>query len=186
MHNPNKLWIILIAIIIISLSVYLFFYQKKENDSQQTIEEIEEIDDFVEVEEAPVRIEQGVVSGIKDGKKEWEIEANKISLGKNRKNTIFEEIENILIFKDEKPNLNIKADKCIANMETKSMELQGNVIIETKEGDILKGDGFFWDSNEEKISSTAPVEIKVKEYLISADNFFSDTELNNLQLFFCL
>jgi len=181
MLKQKNLWFVLIIILIISFSIFLFLNSKK-NNSPQTEEKIEETEDFVEVEEAPVKIEQGIVSGIKDGQKEWEIEAEKISLGKDRKNTIFEEIKNILIFKDEKPHLNIVADRCIADMNTKSMELAGNVVIETEEGDILKGMGFFWDSNKEELSSTAPVEILVKDYIISAERFSSDTELINLNL----
>jgi len=181
MLKGKYLWIILLLILIISLVVY-FIYREKENNNLLTEEKIEEIEDFVEVEEAPVKIEQGIVLGIKDGQKEWEIKADKISLGKDRKDTIFEEIKNIIIYKNDNPHLKIEAEKCIADMSTKSMKLLGDVVIETEEGDILKGMGFFWDSNGEKLSSTAPVEILVKDYIISAERFFSDTELNNLQL----
>lgn len=181
MLKRKYLWIILILILIISLSFYLFFKEKGGNNPQVE-EQIEESDDFVEVEEAPVTIEQGVVSGMKDGQKEWEIEAGKISLEKDRKNTIFEEIEKVIIFKDNQPHLNIKAKKCIADMKSKSMELIGNVIIETEEGDILKGESFFWDSDKERLYSTEPVEIMVKDNIISADQFTSDKELNSLQL----
>jgi len=181
MLNRKSLIIILIAIIIISLSTYLFLNQKNNNIPEIDVK-TEETEDFIEVEEAPVKIEQGVVSGIQDGKREWKIEAEKISLGKDRKNTIFEEIKNIVIFKDEEPHLNIRAEKCIADMQSKNMELIGDVVIETKEGDLLRGMGFFWDSMEETLSSTAPVEILSKNHIISADRFFSDTELNILQL----
>jgi len=181
MLKRNYLWVVLILILITSLSVYLF-YKERGNDSLQAEEKIEESEEFVEVEEAPVKIEQGMVSGIKNGQKEWEIEAGKISLGKDRKNTIFEEIKKAIIFKDDKPNLDIKAKKCIADMKSKSMELVGDVIIETEEGDILKGERFYWNSEEETLSSINPVEIRVKDKIISAEQFTSDAELNNLQL----
>jgi len=119
---------------------------------------------------------------MKNGQKEWEIEAEKIYLGKNRTNTIFEEIKKATIFKENTPYLDIKAEKSIADMKTKSMEWIGNVTITSEEGDILKGEHFFWDSGEEKISSRDPVEIQVKDGLIFAENFSSDKELSNLQL----
>lgn len=181
MLKRKYLWIILILIFIISLSIYLF-YKGKGNNSLQTEEIIEESEEFVEVDEAPVKIEQGMVSGIKDGKREWEIEAGKISLEKDRKNTIFEEIKKAIIFKDDKPHLNLIAKKCIADMKSKSMELVGDVIIETEEGDTLKGERIYWDSEEETLSSMDPVEIMVKDSIISAEQFSSDAELNNLQL----
>ncbi len=62
------------------------------------------------------------------------------------------------------------------------MELVGEVVIETKEGDILKGDRFFWDSEEETLASLEPVELTVKENNITADRLISDVELNKLEL----
>ena len=88
----------------------------------------------------------------------------------------------MVIFKDNEPYLNIQLNKCIANMGSKSMELVGEVIIETKEGDILRGNRFFWDSKEETLTSLEPVEIMVKENKITADELYTDSELNSLEL----
>jgi len=62
------------------------------------------------------------------------------------------------------------------------MELVGDVVIETKEGDILKGDRFYWDSEEETLASLEPVELTVKENNITADWLISDVELSKLEL----
>jgi hypothetical protein len=67
-------------------------------------------------------------------------------------------------------------------MGSKSMELVGDVVIETKEGDILKGDRFYWDSEEETLASLEPVELIVKENNITADWLISDVELSKLEL----
>lgn len=180
MLKRRYLWFILILIIVLSLSFY-FIYKEKEKGAVQT-EEIEETEEYVEVKEAPVQIEKGIVTGIKDGQKEWEIEADKISLAEDRKKTIFENIKKAVIFKDDEPYLNIKLNIAVADMGSKSMELVGDVVIETKEGDILKGDRFFWDSEEETIASLEPVELIVKENNITADWLISDIELNKLEL----
>lgn len=180
MLKRRYLWFILILIIVLSLSFY-FIYKEKEKGAVQT-EEIEETEEYVEVKEAPVQIEKGIVTGIKDGQKEWEIEADKISLAEDRKKTIFENIKKAVIFKDNEPYLNIKLNIAIADMGSKSMELVGDVVIETKEGDILKGDRFFWDSEEETLASLEPVKLIVKENNITADWLISDVELNKLEL----
>jgi hypothetical protein len=83
---------------------------------------------------------------------------------------------------DNEPYLNIQLNKCIADMGSKSMELVGEVVIETKEGDVLKGERFYWDSEEETIASLEPVELLVKENNITADWLVSDKELNKLEL----
>ena len=183
MLKQKYLWIILIIILAIALSFYFIYNRGKDGGTVKTEEEIEEFEEEdIEVNEAPVKIEKGTVVGVKAGEKEWEIEADKISLAKDRKRTIFENIKKAVIFKDNEPYLNIKLNKCIADMGNKSMELVGDVVIETKEGDILKGGRFFWDSEEETLASLEPVELIVKENNITADWLVSDVELNKLEL----
>ncbi len=180
MLKQKYLWFILI-IIVLSLSLY-FIYNGKNRSSVQTEEVKEEFEEEeIEINEAPVKIEKGTVIGIKQDKKEWEIEAGKISLGEDRKKTIFEMIKRAVIFKDSKPHLQIQLNKCIADMGSNSMELIGDVIIESEEGDILKGDRFFWDSKKEELTSIEPVEVIAKENRIIANQFSTDIELNNLE-----
>jgi LPS export ABC transporter protein LptC len=180
MLKRRYLWLILIIILALTLSLY-FIYNGKNKSSVQKEEVIEETEEDIVVQEAPVKIEKGTVVGIKQGKKEWEIEADKISLGEDRKKTIFEQINRATIFKESKPHLQVQLNKCIADMESNSMELIGDVIIESEEGDILKGDRFFWDSKNEKLTSIEPVEVIAKDNRITADQFFTDIELNNLE-----
>jgi LPS export ABC transporter protein LptC len=182
MLKQRYLWFILIIILAIALSFYFIYNKGKGGDTGKTEEEIEETEEDIEVREAPVKIEKGTVVGVKAGEREWEIEADKISLAEDRKKTIFENIKKAVIFKDDEPYLNIQLNKCIADMGSKSMELVGEVVIETKEGDILKGDRFYWDSEEETLASLEPVELIVKENNITADWLVSDVELNKLEL----
>lgn len=180
MLRKRYLWLILIIILALTLSLY-FIYNGKNKSSVQTKEVIEETEEDIVVQEAPVKIEKGTVVGIKQGKKEWEIEADKISLGEDRKKTIFEQINRATIFKESKPHLQVQLNKCIADMDSNSMELIGDVVIESEEGDILKGDRFFWDSKNEKLSSIEPVEVIAKDNRVTADQFSTDIELNNLE-----
>jgi len=183
MLKQKYLWIILIIILAIALSFYFIYNKGKDGGAGKAEEEIEEFEEEdIEINEAPVKIEEGIVVGMKAGEKEWEIEADKISLAEDRKRTIFEKIKKAAIFKDNEPYLNIQLNKCIADMGSKSMELVGDVVIETKEGDILKGDRFYWDSEEETLASLEPVELMVKENNIIADWLTSDVELNKLEL----
>lgn len=180
MLKQRYLWLILIIILALTLSLY-FIYNGKNKSSVQKEEVIEETEEDIVVQEAPVKIEKGIVVGIKQGKKEWEIEADKISLGEDRKKTIFEQINRATIFKESKPHLQVQVNKCIADMDSNSIELIGDVVIESEEGDILKGNWFFWDSKNEKLSSIEPVEVIAKDNRINADQFSTDIELNNLE-----
>ena len=185
-NNYNRkqkfLWIIIVLIIVLSVSFYFVYRARnksKINTESVVMEDIEE--EEIVVNEAPVKIEKGKVVGMKQGKKEWEIEAEKISLGEDRRKTIFEKISKAIIFKDNKPYLKIQLSKCIADMGSNNMELFGDVVIESEEGDILKGNRFFWDSKGEKLSSIEPVEVIAKENVIKANQLYTDIELNNLE-----
>jgi LPS export ABC transporter protein LptC len=180
MLRKRYLWLILIIILALTLSLY-FIYNGKNKSSVQKEEVIKETEEDIVVQEAPVKIEKGTVVGIKQGKKEWEIEADKISLGEDRKKTIFEQITRATIFKESKPHLQVQLNKCIADMDSNSMELIGDVVIESEEGDILKGNWFFWDSKNEKLSSIEPVEVIAKDNRVTADQFSTNIELNNLE-----
>ena len=180
MLKQRYLWLILIIILALTLSLY-FIYNGKNKSSVQKKEVIEETEEDIVVQEAPVKIEKGTVVGIKQGKKEWEIEADKISLGEDRKKTIFEQINRATIFKESKPHLQVQLNKCIADMDSNSMELIGDVVIESEEGDILKGNWFFWDSKNEKLSSIEPVEVIAKDNRFTADQFSTDIKLDNLE-----
>ena len=183
MLKRRYLWLILIVILAIALSFYFIYNRGKDGGTVQTEEEIEEFEEEdIEIHEAPVKIEQGTVIGMKAGEKEWEIEADKISLAEDRKKTTFEKITKMVFFKDNEPYLNVQLNKCIADMGSKSIKLVGDVVIETKEGDILRGDIFFWNSEEETLISLEPVELKVKGNNITADRLISDVELNKLEL----
>jgi len=182
MLKQKYLWFILILILSIALSFYFIYNKGRDRSIVQTKEEIKETEEAIIVNEAPVKIEQGIVVGMKEGKKEWEIEADKISLAEDREKTIFEKIKKVVIFKDNEPNLNIQLNQCIADMGSKSMELVGEVVIETKGGDILKGNRFYWDSNQETLNSLEPVEMMVKENKITANELYTDSELNSLEL----
>lgn len=183
MLKQKYLLIILIIILAIAISFYFIYNKGKDEGKVQTEEEIEEFEEEdIVINEAPVKIEQGTVIGMKAGEKEWEIEADKISLAEDRKKTTFEKIVKMVFFKDNEPYLNVQLNKGIADMGNKSIKLVGDVVIETKEGDILKGERFYWDSEKETLSSLEPVELTVKENNITADRLISDVELNKLEL----
>lgn len=179
----QKYLLIVLIILAIAISFYFIYNKGKDEGKVQTEEEIEEFEEEdIVINEAPVKIEQGTVIGMKAGEKEWEIEAEKISLAEDRKKTTFEKIIKMVFFKDNEPYLNVQLNKGIADMGNKSIKLVGDVIIETEEGDILKGERFYWDSEEETLTSLEPVELIVKENTITADWLTSDVELSKLRL----
>ncbi len=180
-----KLYLIITVVLILIIGIYLFYnyYKSSPEETISPEEAIDQIQDDIIIHEPPVRIEQGQVLGIKNEKKEWLIEADKISIAEDRQNTLFENIKQMIIFKDEEPHLTIFAQRCIANMQSKDMELKGNVIISKENGDYLKGERVFWHSEEQRLSSIDKVELQVDDHYIIAGGFSTNMEMTQLELF---
>jgi len=183
MDNKQKLFttLIIFIIAIVLLLIYNNANQEK-NETMSPEEAIEQVQDDIVVDEPPVQIQQGKVVGIKDEKKEWEIEAESITIAEDREKTIFTEIKKMQIFKEEKPYLTITAESCIANMQNKDMELNGNVVISTEDGDSLSGKRVLWHSEEQRISSQEKVELQVDNHYIIAGGLSTNMEMTQLEL----
>ena len=179
----KRIFLILGIILIIGISIYYFNYYNRDPQEDLSPEEaIDQVQDDIIVHEPPVRIEQGQVIGIRDEKKEWLIEAGTISIAEDRESTLFEDIKQMIIYKNEEPNLTISADTSIANMQSKDMELNGNVVISNENGDSLRGEKVFWHSEEQRLSSNDQVELQVDDHYIIAGGLSTNMEMTQLEL----
>jgi len=177
----KKIFIIVAIILIISLILFYNYYKPTPEETMSPEEAIEQVQDDIVVDEPPVRIGQGQMIGIKDEKKEWLIEANTISIAEDRQSTLFENIKQMIIYKDEEPHLTISAEKSMANMQSKDMELSGNVVISNEDGDSLRGKKVFWHSEEQRITSADQVELQVDDYYIIAGGLSTNMEMTKLE-----
>ncbi|MDD4363948.1 MAG: LPS export ABC transporter periplasmic protein LptC [Atribacterota bacterium] len=161
------------------------FYNNKNSTLENELsseEAIDQVQDNVIVDEPPVRIMEGQVLGIKNEIREWLIEAESISIAEDRESTLFKNIKQMVIYKDEEPHLTISADEVLANMQTKDMELSGNVVISNQEGNSLKGQKIYWHSEEQSLSSDSEIELYVDDNYIIAGGIYSNMEMTEIEL----
>jgi len=181
MKNKNLL-LILAIILIIGVILFYNFFNRSTEETISPEEAIEQVKDDIIVDEPPVRIEGGQVLGIKNEKKEWLIEAETVSIAEDRQNTLFEDIKQMIIYKNEEPNLTISADTSIANMQSKDIELNGNVVISNENGDSLRGEKVLWHSEEQRLSSNDKVELQVDDKYIVAGGISTNMEMTQIEL----
>ncbi len=182
--NNKKIYLVILLILIIGGYLYYnYYYKTKSKDTISPEEAIDQVVDDIIVHEPPVRIGEGQVLGIKNEQKEWMIEADSISIAQDRESTLFNNIKQMIIYKDEVPQLIITAQKCIANMQSKDMELNGDVVISKEDGDYLKGERVFWHSEEERLSSNELVELQVDDNYIIAGGFSANKDMTLLELY---
>src|SRR6056297_3149695 len=181
MKNKNLL-LILAVILIIGVILFYNFLNRSPEETMSPEEAIEQVQDDIIVDEPPVRIEGGQVLGIKNEKKEWLIEAETVSIAEDRESTLFENIKQMIIYKNEEPNLTISADTSIANMQSKDIELNGNVVISNENGDSLRGEKVLWHSEEQRLSSNDKVELRVDDKYIVAGGISTNMEMTQIEL----
>ena len=185
MKNNRKALLIFIFLIIAGVVLVLYLNSQKQEPGEKlsSDEALEQAIEDVIVDESPVSMKQGQVIVIKDEKKEWLIEADSITIGEDRNTTVFENIKEMIIYKDEEPELTISANSCVADMQTKDMELKGDVVISNSNGDSLKGEKILWQSEAEKIFSEDIVEMQVDDHYIIAGGLSSNIEMTQIEMF---
>ncbi len=182
MRGNKKRFVILLILIIVGIFIYFRFDQTKQEETLSPEEAIDQVQDDLVIDEPPVQIGQGQVLGIKDEKKQWLIEAETISIAEDRESTVFEDIKKMLIYKEEEPHLTVFAERGIANMQSKDIELSGNVVISNEDGDSLKGEKVFWHSEQQRITSEEQVELQIDDHYIIAGSLSTNMEMTQLEL----
>ncbi|AUC82449.1 LPS export ABC transporter periplasmic protein LptC [Lacinutrix sp. Bg11-31] len=86
------------------------------------------------------------------------------------------------IFDEQKQRTTIISDYAIIYSETDVIDLQGNVIVSTHEGDSLYADQLFFDQKKEWLFTNLPVRYKSKDYLTKGRGFDSDRDFTKAEV----
>ena len=77
---------------------------------------------------------------------------------------------------------NVIADYAITYSETNLIDLQGNVIITTKDNDTLYAEQLYYDQKKEWLFTNKPVTFRTGMDLINGNGFDSDTKFSNAEV----
>ena len=86
------------------------------------------------------------------------------------------------IFNDLKQRTTIVSDYAIIYSETDVIDLQGNVVVSTHEGDSLYAEQLFFDQKKEWLFTNLPVRYKSKDYLTKGKGFDSDRDFTKAEV----
>ena len=76
----------------------------------------------------------------------------------------------------------IVSDYAILYSETDVIDMQGNVVVSTHEGDSLYADQLFFDQKKEWLFTNLPVKYKSKDYLTKGKGFDSDRDFTKAEV----
>jgi len=77
---------------------------------------------------------------------------------------------------------NVVADYAITYSKTNLIDLQGNVIITTKDNDTLYAEQLYYDQKKEWLFTNKPVTFRTGMDLINGNGFDSDTKFSNAEV----
>jgi LPS export ABC transporter protein LptC len=94
----------------------------------------------------------------------------------------FPEGVELRIFDDLNQQTTIVADYAIIYSETDVIDMQGNVVVSTHEGDSLFADQLYFNQKKEWLFTNLPVKYKSKDYLTSGKGFDSDRDFTKAEV----
>jgi LPS export ABC transporter protein LptC len=117
---------------------------------------------------------------IKDGRKEWILDASSAHyLGKEKK-VVFNKLS-VVFYMEDKREVRLTADKGILKTDTSNMEAVGNVVV-TNEEHRIKTEKLSYDHKKRVLFSETPVDCLSGSSTLFADTMFLDLNENQVTL----
>jgi len=88
----------------------------------------------------------------------------------------------LYLYDENNAKSTIVADYAIIYSDTDLIDLQGNVLITTKDGSSLESDQLFYDQKKEWLFTNNPVTFTTKTDKIHGNGFDSDTKFKNAEV----
>lgn len=86
------------------------------------------------------------------------------------------------VFDDQNQRTTIVSDYAIIYSETDVIDMQGNVVISSHQGDSLFADQLYFDQNKQWMFTNLPVKHKTIDYLTNGKGFDSDRDFKKAEV----
>ncbi len=129
---------------------------------------------------ADVQIKDFVYTEVGENKSKWEVKADNAVYDKKQNLAVLEKVSMMLITSDGKV-FTMNADKGRIMTDKKSIEINGNVLITSHDGDVFSTDYIKYNDAEKKFYTEAPVTMKNKRMQITGKGlviYMNKGELN--------
>ncbi len=88
----------------------------------------------------------------------------------------------LYVYDNENKKSTIVSDYGIVYDETDLIDLQGNVIITTHDGNVLKSEQLYYDQKREWLFTNVPVTFTTEQDIIHGNGFDSDSKFKNAEV----
>jgi LPS export ABC transporter protein LptC len=170
-HNHKKLKLILFSLIVSSLVVILAMFVTQRHSIEKNGDVVSDIRS-----KANISIGKAHQTAIKNGIKEWNLEASSVNYMGDNNQAIFQDLFITFYLKD-KSQVYLTANKGILNIDSNDMEIFGNVVVKNATY-CLKTENLFYRHNRRIIFSKVPVTVIGDTFELAADSMSLNLNTN--------
>ena len=170
-HNHKKLKLILLSVIVSVLGITLAEFITHRN----SVDKKEHVGSDLR-SKANISIGKAHQTAIKNGIKEWNLEAASVKYMLEKNQAIFQDLFITFYLKD-KSRVYLTANKGILNIDSNDMEVSGNVVVKNA-GYHLKTENLFYRHNRRIIFSKVPVTVTGAAFELAANSMSLNLNTN--------
>jgi LPS export ABC transporter protein LptC len=170
-HNHKKLKLILLSVILVAFGVILAVFISH----RHVIEKEEDVVSGIR-SKANISIGKAHQTAIKNGIKEWNLDASSVNYMVDKNQAIFQDLSITFYLKD-KSQVYLTANKGILNIDSNDMEIFGNVVVKNSTY-RLKTENLFYRHNRRIIFSKVPVKVSGVAFDLAADSMSLNLNTN--------
>ncbi len=170
-HNHKKLKLILLSIIFVGLGLSLaaFISHRRLPGKEKNI-----VSDIRN--KANISIGKAHQTAIKNGVKEWNLDAASVDYMVKKNQAIFQDLS-ITFYLKNKTQVYLTANKGILKIDSNDMEILGNVVVKNLTY-RLKTENLFYRHNQRIIFSKVPVKVSGAAFNLIADSMSLNLNTN--------
>ncbi|MBW2246616.1 MAG: LPS export ABC transporter periplasmic protein LptC [Deltaproteobacteria bacterium] len=170
-HNHKKLKLILLSAIVSALGITLAVFITHRNSLDKKGHVVSNIRN-----KANISIGKAHQTAIKNGMKEWDLEASSVNYMDDNNQAIFQDLFITFYLKD-KSEVYLTANKGILNIDSNDMEIFGNVVVKSATY-RLNTENLFYRHNRRIIFSKVPVTVIGDAFELAADSMSLNLNTN--------
>jgi len=124
------------------------------------------------------------LSGYKEGRRQWRIKAEKTRVSADQRYTTFENIKEGVFYSREKGHEEIyfQATEAVYDTLLKTLNIEGDIVIRSKDGTELRVDSLQWDGMKEKLLSPGKVQLSFSRGKFVGAKLMADVKLEQVDL----
>jgi LPS export ABC transporter protein LptC len=170
-HNHKKLKLILLSVIFVGLGLSLaaFISHRRLPGKEKNI-----VSDIRN--KANISIGKAHQTAIKNGVKEWNLDAASVDYMVKKNQAIFQDLS-ITFYLKNKTEVYLTANKGILKIDSNDMEILGNVVVKNLTY-RLKTENLFYRHNQRIIFSKVPVKVSGSTFNLVADSMSLNLNTN--------